>query len=124
MMASTRSGANLQADTGKLEGKCSPSWVSAPSDNKCGSFGGCAVPISASQMFPAPPPMTGMELFDFGPAPAFAAESFTKMPYKDGDLVYDIAWQAYCKVLENRKQPVPTAPPAPSDIRLAFPPST
>ena len=25
---------------------------SAPSDNKCGGFGGCAVPISASQLYP------------------------------------------------------------------------
>ncbi len=35
---------------------------SAPSDNKCSGFGGCAVPISASQVFPA----TGqMQLYDF-----------------------------------------------------------
>ncbi len=35
---------------------------SAPSDNKCRTFGGCAVPISASQVYPEG---GNMELFDF-----------------------------------------------------------
>jgi len=129
MLSQTKSAAfksanPMLADTNKVEGKCSPSWVSAPSDNKCVALGGCAVPISASQMFPAPEPMTGMELFDFGPAPDFVSESIAKIPYKEGELVYDKAWEAYCKVLEHRKQPIPDNPPPPSDIRLAFPPST
>lgn len=124
MLQSTRAGMYKNAETANVTGKCSPSWVSAPSDNKCGALGGCAVPISASQMYPAPEPMTGMELFDFGPAPAFKAESIGKMPYKEGDFVYDIAWEAFGKVLEHRQQPAPGNPPKPSDIRLAFPPST
>ncbi|HEX7957552.1 MAG TPA: ferritin-like domain-containing protein, partial [Pyrinomonadaceae bacterium] len=40
----------------------------APSDNKCASFGGCAIPISASQLYPAPAPgeeVAFMELYDF-----------------------------------------------------------
>jgi len=37
---------------------------SAPSDNKCKTFGGCAVPISASQLFPITQPST-MQLYDF-----------------------------------------------------------
>lgn len=124
MLASTKAGLYANANTSNVEGKCSPSWVSAPSDNKCGALGGCAVPISASQMYPAPEPMTGMELFDFGPAPDFKSESIAKMPYAAGDLVYDIAWKAYCEVLKHRQQPIPDNPPPPSDIRLAFPPST
>jgi len=40
-----------------------------------------------------------------------------------GERVYDIAWQAYVKVLKHRQQPVP-AQPKDSDLRLAFPPST
>ena len=34
---------------------------SAPGDNKCATFGGCAVPISASQLFPK---SGTMDLFD------------------------------------------------------------
>src|ERR1051326_1550067 len=37
---------------GQLQG--SGKLYSAPSDNKCASFGGCAVPISASQLYPIP----------------------------------------------------------------------
>jgi len=37
--------------------------------------------------------------------------------------VYDVAWNAYIAVLQERNRPIP-AKPKPSDIRLAFPPST
>ena len=44
---------------------------SAPSDNKCGAFGGCAVPISASQLYPT----SGvMQTFDFEPDPTTKAD--------------------------------------------------
>lgn len=112
----------------KAGGGCgAPVFYSAPSDNKCGGLGGCAVPISASQMFPAPDPKTGnnMELFDFEKGPdGYKSESMQEtIPYNEGELVHDIAWAAYCKVLEYRKQPIPEKPVV-SQIRLALPPST
>lgn len=108
---------------------------SAPSDNKCASFGGCAVPISASQLYPIPdstdPDQTAayMELFDFvgeTAEPQLIKNGMQKVlqKYEVGDRVYDIAWDAYIKVLEYRKQPIPEKPRTDSDLRLAFPPST
>lgn len=104
---------------------------SAPADNMCKSFGGCAVPISASQIYPefintsGQENIAAMELNDFvGPK-----HTVTKLPgqviFKAGDFVYDIAWEAFTKVLQQRnpEAPIPEKP-APSDIRLAFPPST
>ena len=103
---------------------------SAPSDNMCASFGGCAVPISASQLYPAPPGevIGWMELFDFEgqtatPVPIKKGMQKVLQRYEEGDRVYDIAWDAYIKVLEYRKQPIPEKPED-SDLRLAFPPST
>ncbi|MDB5138381.1 MAG: hypothetical protein JWR12_297 [Mucilaginibacter sp.] len=110
---------------------------SAPGDNVCGSFGGCAVPISASQIYPviAQTPegrnvtLGTMELNDFEkqadgtyktvPLP----DGSNKITFKTGQLVHDIAWEAYTKVLESRQKPVPVKPKT-SDIRLVFPPST
>lgn len=102
-----------------------PVYYGAPSDNRCASFGGCAVPISASQMYPSPDGKSQqgqMELFNY------LGTEFTPMPintmaYGVGDLVYDVAWNAYIAVLQARNRPIP-AKPKPSDIRLAFPPST
>jgi hypothetical protein len=93
---------------------------SAPSDNKCGTFGGCAVPISASQVFPKE---GTMQLFDFTgsdnkPAP------IGKMEFAQGELVHDVAYRAYLKVMQHRGKTPPPNPPPPSAIRLAFPPST
>lgn len=93
---------------------------SAPSDNKCGTFGGCAVPISASQVYPK---SGTMQLFDFtgsGNTPA----PFGKMEFAQGDLVHDVAYRAYLEVMKHRGKTPPPNPPPPSDIRLAFPPST
>ncbi len=101
-----------------------PSLVSAPSDNRCATYGGCAVPISASQLFPAPKSAgTRMELNDF-PAPDFKTTPMPgTMTYASGDGVYDTAWEAYSHVLAHQGKPVPEKP-KPSDLRLAFPPST
>ncbi len=102
-----------------------PTYYSAPSDNKCASFGGCAVPISASQIYPSPDNNSQegqMELFNFI-GTQFQSTPINTMGYKVGDLVYDVAWNAYIAVLQERNRPIP-AKPKPSDLRLAFPPST
>ena len=102
-----------------------PVYYSAPSDNRCMSYGGCAVPISASQMFPSPDGTSDkgqMELFNFI-GTQFQPMPINTMSYNEGDLVYDVAWNAYIAVLQERNRPIP-AKPKPSDIRLAFPPST
>lgn len=136
-------------------GSCSSSAAkglkSAPADNLCGGFGGCAVPISASQLFPHQDDNDyRMQLYTFGPAPAFTAEKIRwpelkardmlppvvnyadAMPYQPGEAVYDVAWRAYCeakgliqvtKNIHGDKIEIPE-PPQPSDIRLAMPPST
>jgi hypothetical protein len=107
---------------------------SAPSDNKCASFGGCAVPISASQLYPIPDadepdqPFGYMELYDFvgetaEPEVIKGLMGKVLQRYDVGDRVYDIAWDAYVKVLTHRKQPIPEKPKD-SELRLAFPPST
>jgi hypothetical protein len=123
----------VQGDTNVQAGCGLPKpQYSAPADNMCGSFGGCAVPISASQIYPPftdaqgkPATAGAMELNDFvGPQ-----HTVTNIPgqvvFQYGDFVYDIAWEAYTKVLQSRdsEAPVPVKPPV-SDIRLAFPPST
>ena len=109
---------------------------SAPSDNICASFGGCAVPISASQLYPPPEPKAEvgyMELFDFVGEKAEPQQIMDKgmggqekpklLKYDVGNRVYDIAWEAYIAVLEHRKAPIPEKPKD-SELRLAFPPST
>lgn len=96
----------------------------APADNKCRAFGGCAVPISASQMYPDPKGQ--MEFFKFEQNTDGTWSSIPlpdKYTYQKGQLVHDVAWDAYTAVLNNEKKPVPPKP-APNDIRLAFPPST
>jgi hypothetical protein len=96
---------------------------SAPSDNKCASFGGCAVPISASQVFPT---SGTMQLYDFiaGAPGKWKSDPFATMPYKEGEKVHDVAYRAYVEVMKKRGQTPPADPPAPDDLRLAFPPST
>ncbi|WP_071323597.1 ferritin-like domain-containing protein [Janthinobacterium sp. 1_2014MBL_MicDiv] len=102
---------------------------SAPSDNKCATFGGCAVPISASQLYPnttktQPPESATMVLYDFGPAPDHHPQPLQQtLTFSLGDNVYDKAWEAYGKVMAARGTPVGAAP-APTDLRLALPPST
>ncbi|RYU91695.1 hypothetical protein EWM62_07085 [Mucilaginibacter terrigena] len=97
---------------------------SPPSDNACGGFGGCAVPISASQIYPAldKDEKYKMQLFDFE-GESYKPTPFAIMDYAEGDYVYDVAWKAYSEVRKKQgKDPGPK--PKPSDLRLAFPPST
>jgi hypothetical protein len=110
---------------------------SAPGDNICGSMGGCAVPISASQVYPVITKLDDgtkvtsgvMQLNDFVKQDDGTYKTVTlpaganEITFNTGDLVHDIAWEAYCKVLEYRKV-TPPAKPKTSDIRLVFPPST
>jgi hypothetical protein len=105
-----------------------PQYFSAPSDNNCGSLGGCAVPISASQLFPKP--KGEMNVYDFGRKPGTCGfppiidgQLIGTTTYELGENVYDKAWSVYTEVLQHRKQPVPDKP-ANSLYRLAFPPST
>ena len=93
---------------------------SAPGDNKCATFGGCAVPISASQLFPK---SGHMQLFKFDNSGGEWKAEPTGRPllFAVGDNVHDVAWKAYKEVmgLDNS-----LAAPAPTTLRLAFPPST
>ncbi len=91
------------------------------------------MPISASQIYPKFTDTKGnpvsygiMDLFDF-PPPNFKSEKLEKpgtFVVSTNQFVYDTGWRAYTYVMEHRKSPVPENPPAPSAIRLAFPPST
>ncbi|HVF15178.1 MAG TPA: ferritin-like domain-containing protein [Acidimicrobiales bacterium] len=104
---------------------------SAPSDNKCGGFGGCAIPISASQVFPAmtinnePAEAGNMQLFDFV-GTEHKAKELGKMPFKKGQKVHDVAYTAYLQVMAQRPDSPVVAPKAPEAniLRLVFPPST
>ncbi|PWF42897.1 ferritin-like domain-containing protein [Massilia glaciei] len=98
-------------------------FYSAPSDNRCATFGGCAVPISASQLFPNPAPEQ-MLVYDFGPGPEhrFAPLKQT-MTFALGENVYSKAWEAFSAVQNARGTPA-GAEPRPTDLRLALPPST
>jgi hypothetical protein len=86
----------------------------------CRSLGGCAVPISASQLYPT----SGvMQLFDFvGPE-----HTATPLPgfigFEMGDNVYAKAWQAYTRVVQAHGGDAGPAPAA-TALRLALPPST
>jgi hypothetical protein len=97
----------------------------APSDNRCGGFGGCAVPISACQIYP----VSGlMDLYQLEPAPqassgAFKPVKFGTIPFNKGDKVEDIAFKAFGEVAKKMGMPAPVQQD-PNDIRLAFPPST
>ncbi|USE71954.1 hypothetical protein CTT31_23060 [Pseudoalteromonas maricaloris] len=128
---------------GSCGGSVSTGPKSAPADNKCNNLGGCAVPISASQLFPKlSDEEYDMQLFKFNlkdnsfsaidytypkgqQTPTVQSTDHVLMPYKKGDAVYDIAWQAYCNAngLLN-EDGEPKEKPKPSDIRLALPPST
>jgi hypothetical protein len=102
---------------------------SAPSDNACAAFGGCAVPISESQLYPPPdgtkPAAPGkMELNNFPPPDFKPAKLDEQLQYSKGEKVYDIAWKAYIEVLKSRGVTDLPTKPAPDPLRLAFPPST
>lgn len=105
---------------GKDKGGCgAPQYYSSPSDNKCATFGGCAVPISASQLYPE----GGlMYVYDFE-GPDNTSTRIGGQQFVLGDSVYDKAWDAYTQVMANRGKD-PGTKPAPSDLRVALPPST
>jgi len=100
---------------------------SAPSDNTCAGFGGCAIPISDSQLYPLPDSTkpdekTGkMEVYDLGEDPP---KRLDDLNYSVGDKVYDTAWNAYIEVLKSRGVSDLPPKPAPDPLRIAFPPST
>ena len=104
---------------------------SAPSDNKCAAFGGCAVPISASQIFPA---AGTMQLYDFAKSAPFDPEAMAppggQLPFAKGENVHDVAYKAYLAVMAKRAGDAgegptpPPEPPKPNTLRLVFPPST
>lgn len=100
---------------------------SAPANNQCGGKGGCAVPISASQLYPKNNSYTMMR-YNFGPGPDFIPEPLDEGAsnfYTEGDPVDKIAWKAYSEVMKVRfpNGPAPVKPKV-SAFRLAFPPST
>ena len=118
---------SLVADTAigmrTFGGSCNPfagQRYSAPGDNKCAAFGGCAVPISASQMFPK---YGTMDLYKF----ERDGSGWKHVPtgevllFRRGESVHDVAWAAYKKVMGL---PDTRPPPAPTALRLAFAPST
>ncbi|NUT50657.1 MAG: hypothetical protein HOV94_25610 [Saccharothrix sp.] len=94
---------------------------SAPGDNKCATFGGCAVPISASQVFPT---HGTMQLYDFvGPDNTPEAIKDKTIEFSEGETVYDVAYRAYEIVMKHRGLEPPDKP-QPNSMRIAFPPST
>ena len=98
-------------------------FYSAPSDNKCATLGGCAVPISASQLYPTE---GVMQIFDFqqdSTTKAITSDPICRMRYNIGDPVHAVAYRAFEEVMNYRQTPAKPNPP-PSDLRLAFPPST
>lgn len=112
-------------DGGALEGvlcgapKPPAKDYSSPSDNKCATFGGCAVPISASQLYPEG---GNMLLYDFV-GPDHHSQQIGTMTFALGESVYNKAWEAYQKVMSHRGTPVKEPPPV-TDLRIALPPST
>jgi hypothetical protein len=116
----------LKADTAvgvRTFGGCNPfagPHYSAPGDNKCSTFGGCAVPISASQLFPK---SGTMDLFAFKQDGGEWVSEPLPQPivFAVGENVHDVAWKAYKAVMG-----LPDDKPAPAAnaLRLAFPPST
>jgi hypothetical protein len=97
-------------------------FYSAPSDNKCATLGGCAVPISASQLYPT---QGMMQLFDFetDATGTITSDPICRMRYKIGEPVHSVAYRAFAEVMEYKQKPAKPNP-KPNDLRLAFPPST
>jgi hypothetical protein len=110
----------------------------APSDNICGGFGGCAVPISALQLYPKagtmevwalvgsskpvlcggpkPPAAPGADKNLCGtPAPSpsptpTASKQIATIEFNVGDKVEDIAFQAFAKVVAYKVNGDPDKP--------------
>jgi hypothetical protein len=122
---STKLAADTAIGVRTFGGSCNPfagQPYSVPGDNKCATFGGCAVPISASQLFPK---SGNMQLFKFEKKPDqqgwTSVAVGTPLLFAQGENVHDVAWKAY-KIVMGLDHTKP--PPAPTPLRLAFPPST
>lgn len=113
-------GAVTRVSGGSKHVKDSKGPYSAPSDNYCGGAGGCAVPISASQLYPQG---GNMALYDFTGAGNSPERMKGELKFSEGDSVYDTAWEAYSEVMKKRGQK-PKEKPQPNDLRIALPPST
>lgn len=98
--------------------KPSPDDFTAPSNNVCGGYGGCAVPISASQLFPRD---GTMDIYSLGRG--MCMSFIGNLDFKTGDKVEDIAYQAYKMWGEHKGKTVPEKP-QPNALRIALPPST
>jgi hypothetical protein len=110
---------------------CGFSTFQPASDNKCKSFGGCAVPISAYQLYPEKGKMVlytfdkdgsdykSKQILDERGDPAYVY-------FNKGDSVHHIAYQAYKTAMkvQNPEVKVPDEPPPANTLRLVFPPST
>lgn len=99
--------------------RTNPANFSAPSDNACKTYGGCAIPISASQCLPS---SGTMQLYSYDQDNQ--AQPLTTMSFAVGEKVHDLAYKAYRSVMQAKGVAVPDLPAAPNDLRLAFPPST
>lgn len=110
---------------GGLRGDPAPgaTTYTAPSDNICGGFGGCAVPISASQVYPTTGTMDIYDLAYTGGCGLPVSKKIGTLTFLEGEKVADVAYKAFAQVLQSRGQPVPKQP-EPTDLRVAFPPST
>jgi len=137
---------SIPKNTRSSAGCGAPDIKSAPTDNKCASFGGCAVPISASQLYPEQTESNPlMKLYEFEKNSSgngyHSKDAKTMLSYEKGDGVYDIAWQAYCLTIGDDMtnnldidstevgdlkivKATIKSKPGDSDIRLALPPST
>ena len=87
--------------------------------SRCHTTGGCAVPISALQMFPNPRNGTNEGKMIYKNEDG----SITDLSYKEGELVYDIAWKVYTQRYKQKFGSIPKKPKA-NILRLIFPPST
>lgn len=94
-------------------------FKSVPGANSCHTTGGCAVPISALQMFPNPRNGTNEGKMIYKNEDG----SITDLSYKEGELVYDIAWKVYTQRYKQKFGSIPKKPKA-NILRLIFPPST
>ena len=95
-----------------------PMYVTPPGSNNCGSKGGCAVPISALQMFPAP--YGDKQLMKYKNELTGAEETIN---FEKGELVYDVAWKVYTERYKQKFNKIPKKPKT-NILRLIFPPST
>ncbi len=104
---------------GPVGGQPNKNDYTSPTTNFCGGFGGCAVPISASQIYPVDGVMDVYQLTPHGCGFKF----IDNLDFKKGDKVENIAYQAYAMWAKSVGAATPPQQP-PNDIRKAFPPST